>query len=228
MALFAIADLHLANSVNKPMDIFGDSWTNHAERIERNWREVVSPADTVLIPGDISWAMTLDQAKADTEWIGRLPGQKVMIRGNHDYWWSGISKVRSLLCSNTYAVQNDSLEMGGYSIAGTRGWLLPNHPNFGAEDGKIYQRELGRLRLSLETASKRNLPIICMLHYPPLSPDHTHSEFTELLEEFGVTQCLYGHLHGASHRFAVNGTINQVLYRLVSADYIQFCPVRLD
>ncbi|MFD1675133.1 metallophosphoesterase [Alicyclobacillus fodiniaquatilis] len=224
MALYAIGDLHLATVVDKPMDIFGDTWRDHAERIQAHWHAQIGPEDTVLLPGDISWAMTLDEAKPDLDWIGAMPGKKILIRGNHDYWWSGIGKVRQLLSHDTYAIQNDSLQQAEVAIAGTRGWLLPNHPNFTEEDEHIFERELHRLRLSLEHAKKSDRKIVCMLHYPPLSADGQGTAYTNLLEQYQVVMCVYGHLHGNSHRYAFNGIHHGIHYQLVSADYLNFCP----
>ncbi|MFB5191229.1 metallophosphoesterase [Alicyclobacillus fastidiosus] len=227
MALYAIGDLHLANSVDKPMDVFGEAWADHADKIRERWTSIVSPEDTVLIPGDISWAMTLDEAVSDIQWIDSLPGAKVMIRGNHDYWWSGIGKVRSILPQQMYAIQNDSLPIEHVTVAGTRGWVLPSHPSFHEEDEHILQREVHRLRLSLDHAAKSGQPIVCMLHYPPLGVDGEETVFTRVLEEYRVELCVYGHLHGGSHRYAFNDTRNGTRYQLVSADYVDFIPVSL-
>jgi predicted phosphohydrolase len=227
MGLFALADLHLAQAVDKPMDVFGPEWDHHAERIREAWCASVDDHDVVLIPGDISWAMTLDEALPDLKWIGDLPGIKVMIRGNHDYWWSGIGKVRRALALNHYAIQNDALAAGGWALCGTRGWVLPSHPKFTEEDEVIYLREANRLKLSLEAARKLQLPMVAMMHYPPCSHPEEQTLFTELLSAYGVKLCVYGHLHGPAHRFAVEGEYGGVTYRLVSADYVGFKPVRL-
>jgi uncharacterized protein len=232
MALYALGDLHLGTAVDKPMNVFGEQWTDHPRRIAEKWTLKVTDEDTVLIPGDISWAMTLDEAKPDLTWIGQLPGQKILIRGNHDYWWSGIGKVRGILPAGTFALQNDSILIDGISIAGTRGWLLPSHPNFTEDDQHILDREVHRLRLSLESAAQSGENgsgrIVCMLHYPPLAPDGDETVFTKVLEEFDVELCLYGHLHGAAHRFAVNEEIRGVRYQLVSCDYLEFDPMRIE
>lgn len=228
MTIFAIGDLHLSHAVDKPMDIFGDTWRNHTEQIQSNWTNVISNSDTVLIPGDISWAMTLDEALPDLEWIATLPGRKIMIRGNHDYWWNGIHKIRKILPHGIDVIQNDSIVAEGYSVCGTRGWVLPNHPNFNLDDERMISREVHRLRLSLEDTTRSGLPIICMIHYPPISPDGLQTPFSELIETFPVQYCIYGHLHGSAHRFAMNTTHNDVIYRLVSADYIRFSPVPLE
>ncbi|MCL6592976.1 MAG: metallophosphoesterase [Alicyclobacillus sp.] len=228
MALFALADLHLSNAVDKPMDVFGPEWEGHVEKIERAWRTRVKDEDIVLLPGDLSWAMTLEEALPDLRWIASLPGEKVMIRGNHDYWWSGIGKVRQHAGPRMHALQNDALALGGYALCGSRGWLLPTHPKFTEADAVIYAREIHRLRLSLTAAQQLGLPKIALMHYPPCSYLGEVTEFTKLLADFGVRLCVYGHLHGPAHRYAVEGVVDGVEYRLVSADYTHFQPVRLD
>lgn len=227
MAIYALGDLHLSHAVDKPMGIFGMDWEGHAEKIRQQWREVVQDTDLVLIPGDISWAMTLDEALPDLDFIGELPGDKVMIRGNHDYWWNGIGKLRAVLPSQCFAIQNDAQEIGDFVVCGSRGWMSPSHPKFTDEDETIYHREIGRLKMSLQAAAKVHKEILAMLHYPPCGPDGEDSPFTKLLEEFGVTTCVYGHLHGAAHRFAFEGAKNGVQYNLVSADYLRFAPFKL-
>ncbi|QSO45756.1 metallophosphoesterase [Alicyclobacillus mengziensis] len=225
--IYAIGDLHLSNSVEKPMDVFGEAWTNHQARIEQNWNQRVSPDDIVLIPGDISWAMTLDEAILDLKFVSGLPGTKVMIRGNHDYWWSGISKVRAQLEDKLFAIQNDSFVAGNFVICGIRGWLLPGHPQFTTDDMRLLQREAERLRLSLDHADKTGLRKICMIHYPPIGQNGEPTVFSELLETYDVKVCVYGHLHGHTHRFAFEGVKNDVRYQLTSADYIDFDPVEV-
>lgn len=227
MALYALGDLHLSEAVNKPMDVFGPEWDHHTQRIQKQWAETVSPSDVVLLPGDISWAMTLDEAAPDLRFIGQLPGQKVMIRGNHDYWWSGISKVRNHLAVGHFAIQNDAIELGGYAVCGTRGWILPTHPKFMAEDRTIFERECMRFRMSLELAKKLGKPIIAMIHYPPCSNAGEPTPFTDLMSEYEVSLCVYGHLHGVAHRYAFEGTLDGVRYQLVSADYLKFRPTLL-
>jgi predicted phosphohydrolase len=228
MAIFAIGDLHLGQAVNKPMDIFGSDWENHPERIAQAWRQMIDSEDVVLLPGDLSWAMTLDEAKPDLEWIGQLPGYKLLIRGNHDYWWNGISKVRAALPQKCWAIQNDAVALAGYAFCGTRGWVLPSHPKFTDHDLVIYRREGERLRLSLEQAEKYGLPKIVAMHYPPCSSEGEDTLFTQLLEKYSVQVCVYGHLHGPSHRFAFEGTRGGVTYRLVSADYLAFRPLQIQ
>ncbi|WDL97115.1 metallophosphoesterase [Alicyclobacillus sp. ALC3] len=227
MAVFALADLHLGLAVDKPMDIFGSIWSNHAERIRASWTQRVSAQDTVLIPGDISWAMSLQEALPDLAWIAALPGRKVLLRGNHDYWWASIGRVRSALVDGVFALQNDAFAVEQWAVCGSRGWLLPSHPRFSPEDEVVYHREVQRLRLSLEAADRIGLPKLVMMHYPPTDVSAGATGFTELLEEFSVEACVYGHLHGPAHRFAFEGLKNGVAYRLVSADYLGFEPLML-
>lgn len=208
------------------MDKFGQRWKDHAERIARAWQQTVGPGDLVLIPGDHSWAMKLEQARDDLDFIGQLPGRKVMIRGNHDYWWQSIGKVRKALPEGVYAVQNDFVHFdGNWAICGTRGWLIPSHPDFGQEDEKLLAREASRLELSLQSAEKAGLvPEIVMIHYPPLPHSGEETVFSDLLEAYGVRLCVYGHLHGDAGRYRVDGTYRGVQYVLVACDAIDFAP----
>ena len=205
------------------MDIFGTQWSHHWQRISQHWREVVAADDIVLIPGDISWAMTLDEAMADLLAIGDMPGRKVMIRGNHDYWWSGITKVRLALPEGLMAVQNDAIMLDGTVICGTRGWTMPGDKT-DDNDEKIYVREIGRMRMSLEAARKRSPEgrIIAMIHYPPVDEHGAPSPMSELFEEFGIGDVVYGHLHGAALKSAFIGTARGVAYHQVSCDRLNF------
>ncbi len=224
MRIFALGDPHLSLSTDKPMDIFGPNWDDHAARLQAAWRAAVRPEDAVLLPGDISWAMSLDEAKADLEFLAALPGTKVLLRGNHDYWWNSISKVRAALPDGMHAVQNDSLVLGGVAVLGTRGWVCPGSALFDpAADQKLYERELIRLELSLKSAPA-GLPKLCMLHYPPFNERRQQSGFTELLEAYGVERAVYGHLHGKACRNAFEGLRNGVEYTLCSADHLEFTP----
>lgn len=228
MKVFAIGDLHLSGAVDKPMDIFGPAWEQHARRIEYAWRDLVSEEDIVLLPGDFSWAMHLEEAQVDFAFLHALPGAKVMIRGNHDYWWNSVSKVRAVLPPSIRVVQNDSISFGGVHIAGTRGWTCPGSAGFEQDDQKIYDREVGRLAMSLAKLSAAVGPAggrrIAMLHYPPFNESRAPSGFTEKLEAAGVETLLYGHLHGKSCRGAFEGERNGISYHLVSADHIGFAP----
>lgn len=226
MGIFAIADLHLSFASNKPMDIFGDNWADHAGQIRENWLNRISESDLVLIPGDISWALHLAEAEADLKWLAELPGAKVVLRGNHDYWWVTLRKMKAAH-PELHFLQNNAFEYGDYVIGGTRGWTCPGDQGFvEAQDKKIYERELIRLRLSLEEASKTGKRIIAMLHYPPCSNRQEDTGFTALFHEFGVEEVLYGHVHNQFDS-VFEGVRKGITYRLVSSDYLKFDPVRI-
>lgn len=223
MRLFAISDLHLSGSSPKPMDIFG--WENHWERIQADWSSKVAEEDLVLIGGDISWAMQLQDAQVDLEEIGRLPGKKLLLRGNHDYWWGSLGKVRSILPAGMQVLQNDAFAYGNWVIAGTRGWNCPTGNHANAQDEKIFQREVQRLELSLKQAEKlrqMGQPLVVMMHYPPFDEKRQPSPFTDLMERYGVSLATYGHLHGNHLKSVFEGTLRGVEYRMVSCDYLQF------
>lgn len=228
MALYAIGDLHLSFSVNKPMDIFGDIWQDYENKIKQNWLELVKEEDVVLIPGDISWASKLEEAKVDLEWIDQLPGKKMMIRGNHDYWWGTLAKMNPLFESISF-IQNNYLTYKDTAICGTRGWLSPNEIKFDDKDQKIYKRELGRLRLSLESAKKDGYEdIVVMIHFPPTNDKWETSGFTQLFEEFKVRKVVYGHLHTVeSFKVGLQGIYNGTEYVLTSCDYLEFVPKKV-
>lgn len=226
--VYAIADLHLSASVpNKVMDVFGSRWKDHAARIREAWQDTVRSDDLVLIPGDISWAMYLSDAIADLDFIAELNGTKLLLRGNHDYWWQSVTKVRAALKPGMFALQNDVFRFGELYVCGTRGWTIPQSSHFKeSADRKLFERELIRLDLSLARLPK-DVPAIGMLHYPPFSETGEKSAFAERFEAAGVTDVVSGHLHGASHRFAFNGASNGVRYHTVSADFLDFCPKRI-
>lgn len=234
MKVYAISDLHLSEAVDKPMGIFGEEWENHTERLAHHWDSEVGSADLVLIPGDISWAMTLNEAMPDLSWIAERPGVKVMVRGNHDYWWSSISKVREALEPGVYALQNDSIAFGQVVVCGTRGWLLRDSPDFSDHDEKIHVREVLRLRMSLDSAADkraeierrtgRQAVVIAMLHYPPVAGGSDESEFARALREYGVDHCVYGHIHGEAASAGFEGNLESVNYWLASADHLGFSP----
>lgn len=228
MALYGIGDLHLSNRVDKPMDIFGPQWTLHYEKIKENWLVKVKPEDAVLITGDTSWGMKMEDAMEDLEWINQLPGKKIIIKGNHDYWWGSISRLNSLFESIGF-LQNNFFIYGGYAICGTRGWICPNDNKFTEQDEKVYLREVQRLKLSLEAARKAGYnDIIGMLHYPPTNEKLEPSLFTEVMEFYEVQQVVYGHLHGEEFfQYGLQGVHKGVLYRLVSCDYLDFDLLRL-
>lgn len=229
MSIFAIGDLHLAMDprIEKPMDIFGDLWTDHASRVKEYWDEMVSPEDTVLIPGDISWGLRLDEAMADFQWIHERPGQKIITKGNHDLWWNSINKMNQMY-EDILFLQNHCYLVPGTetAICGTRGWICPGTEGFDEHDRKIYDREIIRLRFSLEEAKAAGASdIIAALHYPPTNDKKQLSGFTELLTEYGVRTCVYGHLHGKdAFSNGYEGILNGVEYRLVSLDYLECRP----
>lgn len=228
MTIYAIGDLHLSGGGAKPMDIFGKQWENHFERICERWLALVTPADVVLIPGDISWAMQFEDAAKDLASIAALPGKKILLRGNHDYWWNSISRLRASLPADMYALQNDALVLDQLVVCGTRGWDFPvdTYP-MAEQDLKIYRRELIRLEMTLQNAQKSGLPILAMMHFPPLLAERRDTAYTALLERFGVKLCVYGHLHGAGIQNGFDGLHQQVAYRLVSCDAIAFTPVKV-
>ena len=203
------------------MDIFGEHWRNHFQRIRQDWLDRVAPEDVVLLPGDLSWAMRLEDAQEDLASIGALPGTKLLLRGNHDYWWSSIGRVRRALPEGTLALQNDSVLIDGRLYAGTRGWILPG-TDVAPEDLKIYNRERMRLEMSLKHARRldTSAPITVMLHYPPLTEEEPG--FSDILEAFGVEDCVYGHLHGPAIYGAVRGERRGVRYHQVSCDGLDF------
>lgn len=205
------------------MNIFGEHWTGHFERISEDWRGKVGEEDVVLIPGDISWAMKLQDAQVDLDAIAALPGKKVIIRGNHDYWWSAISRVRSALKAGMYAVQNDCVQLGGVLVAGSRGWVLPDEAQE-KDDLAIYERELLRMEMSLNDARKRSAqaPLVAMIHFPPVSAKTPESGFSKLFEKYDVSHVVYGHLHGQALRSAFSGEKNGVMYHQVSCDGCAF------
>lgn len=228
MALYTISDLHLGFNVEKPMDIFGKKWKNHCEKIKYNWLQKITNEDTVLIAGDISWSLKAEDSVYDLDWINDLPGRKIISKGNHDYWWNGISKLNSMY-EKTKFLQNNYYIYEDYAICGTRGWICPNSNNFTSKDEKIYKRELIRLRLSLEAAIKDNYKnIIVMLHYPPTNEKFEESEFIEIIKEFNVKKVIYGHLHGpVLHEKLFEGNIDGVEYILTSSDHLDFTPKRI-
>ena len=227
MALYAISDLHLALSTDKPMDIFGVQWVNHDEKIKKNWKEKITEKDTVLIAGDISWSMKHEESKIDLDWINSLPGNKIISKGNHDYWWTSISKLNSMY-DNTKFLQNNFYTYNDYAICGTRGWIDPSSDKFNSKDAKIYAREQIRIRLSLDAAKKSGFnKFIVMIHYPPFGEENKESELMKIFQEYNVEKVIYGHLHGPSNVKAIVGLINGVEYIMTSCDFINFDPIKI-
>ena len=222
MSIFAIADLHLSfgDKIDKPMDVFGPNWENHAERVKEEWEKTVTSDDTVIIAGDISWALKEQDAMADLDWIHALPGEKVLIKGNHELWWMSTNRLNKLYEKGMYFVQNNFHAVGETAICGSRGWICPGTEGFSQHDEKIYARELLRLKMSLDAAQNAGYTdIIGVLHYPPTNESHQPSGFTELFEKYKVRQVVYGHLHGKDiWPRGLQAVFNGVDYRLVSLD----------
>ncbi len=228
MSLFVLGDTHLSFGVpDKPMDIF-NGWENYQALLEENWRRRITEEDTIVLAGDISWGMTLEEAKADFAFLQNLPGQKIILKGNHDYWWNSMKKMTGFFEANGFdslhILHNNCYAYENYGICGTRGWV--NMPGESA-DAKVLAREQQRLRVSLEAAAKQNLKPIVFLHYPPIFWSNRNEPMLNLLAEFGVEDCYYGHLHGKSHNRAARGLEDGVTYHLISGDYLQFVPEKI-
>jgi len=236
MNIYAIGDLHLSFTATpdpdnwqngleyKPMGEINESWTGHAIRIYENWCRIVHPCDVVLVPGDFSWAMRLDEARNDLYFLGLLPGLIIGVQGNHDYWWQSISRVRAVLPPNVRLIRNDHVRLGELVICGTRGWLCPNSGYFRPEDMKIYQRELIRLENSLKSVKTATREIIVMTHYMPTNEKHEYSGFIELFQKYGVQKVVYGHLHAKACRYRLPDRAWDISFHLVSADHLGFTP----
>ncbi len=227
MALYVIGDLHLSLGGDKPMEVFGAHWDAHYEKVKNDWLERISETDTVILPGDISWAITFEGAKIDLEWIHQLPGKKIIFKGNHDYWWVSKTKMDPVFDSinfvhNSFGVYED------YAICGTRGWICPGE-EFTLEDEKVYKRELMRLENSIRQAQAKGFDkIIGVLHYPPTNEKKEPSGFTELFQKYDIKQVVYGHIHGKSNfRNALKGNFNGVNYHLTSCDFLDFKLLQL-
>lgn len=224
MALYAIGDLHLCLGAEKPMDIFGGAWVGYMEKLKQGL-SVLKPEDTMVLLGDLSWALELSQATADFAWINEIPGRKIILKGNHDYWWSTAKKFYQFCEDNGFRdmliLNNNHYEYGDIAICGTRGWFFEEERS-DAHDEKVFRRELIRLEASLQSAGDRQK--IVFLHYPPRYKGYACSEILILLEKYQVRSCYYGHLHGASHGLALQGVWDGIDYRLVSADKLDFQP----
>lgn len=234
--IFAIADLHLSFGeyvdftrlneapVLKPMDVFGENWKDHYLKIYENWLRVVSEEDFVLLPGDISWALKLEDAKYDLDFIEKMPGKKILGKGNHDYWWQSQKKILDMISDNISILYNNSfLLRDDLALCGTRGWVCPNDIFFSEHDEKLYKRELIRLENSLSKAPK-DKNILVMLHFPPVNINHEKNEFIELMELYSVKTCIYGHLHDNAILTKIEGEKWGISFHLVSSDYLDFKP----
>ena len=227
MALYAIGDLHLCLGAAKPMDVFGGAWVGYMDKLKVGFSNV-QPSDTTVLLGDLSWALSLEDAEADFRWINDIPGRKIILKGNHDYWWSTASKFYKFCNQNNFSDQfvlnNNCYLYDDFAICGTRGWFFEEEKN-GPHDEKVFRRELMRLETSLKSAG--DLPKIVFLHYPPLYRGYTCNEILELFDKYGVSHCFYGHLHGVGQNLAVEGLYNGIEYRLVSADKLNFHPFKV-
>ena len=222
MSLFAIADTHLSFGTNKPMDTF-NGWENYTEKLQKNWNNLVSDDDYVVIAGDISWAMNFDELYNDFKFINNLNGKKIIIKGNHDYWWNTVSKMNKFINENGFNtisfLYNNAVEFDGFSVCGSRGWLFDSEE---AQDEKVLNREVLRLKMSLDSAKSDEK--LVFLHYPPITANEKCEEILNLLNEYGIKKCYYGHLHGIAARFAVDDSVDDVSFKLISADRLNFVP----
>lgn len=233
ISIFAISDLHLSTNTDKSMEVFGDKWSGYMQKISENWKRLVSEDDTVIIGGDVSWEMKLADSISDFEFINRLPGKKIISKGNHDYWWETASKLKAFIVGNNFSniefIYNNAYSVQGVAICGTRWWNDPSSEGFGADDLKIYNHEILRLETSLKAASELGCEkIIAVLHYPPFNTaGNVNEDIKKLFEEHRVNECVYGHLHGLGLKNAVEGQFHTTNYRLTSADFLDFCPIRI-
>lgn len=227
MALYALGDLHLAFGADKPMDVFGGRWTGYQEKLRDNL-SVLREEDTLVIPGDFCWALGLEQATADFAFLASFPGRKLLVKGNHDYWWNTASKFSAFCQERGFAdlhlLHNNCHFYGDLALCGTRGWFFEEDKG-GTHDEKVFRRELIRLEASLQAAGEREK--ICFLHYPPRYRGYTCPEILELLYRYNVKACYYGHLHGDSHKLALEGVYDGTEFVLVAADYVDFMPYKI-
>ena len=223
MSIYAIADTHLSFGTDKPMDSF-PGWNDYVSRIEKNWNKLIDEGDTVIIAGDISWAMNFDELRADFEFINSLKGTKIILKGNHDYWWNTKAKLDKFIAENGFdtikILFNNSYEVEGVSICGSRGWMFESEE---AHDEKVLSREIGRIKMSLDCATCDEK--IVFLHYPPVTENSVCEGIISLLNEHNISRCYYGHLHGAAARFAVDGDYEGIKFRLISCDRLGFMPL---
>lgn len=225
MAIYVIGDLHLSFSTNKPMDIFGRNWQNYEEKIKKDWLLKVKPEDTVILPGDFSWAMYLDETEKDFEFINNLPGEKILLKGNHDYWWTTVTSMRKYIKAENFEnidfLYNNSYEIENKIIAGTKGWNISEEQ----EDIRLTKREVARLELSIKSGIEKygnDKEIIVFMHYPPLTKTNIDTDYTRLMKKYGIKRCYYGHLHANSIKDAVEGNVDGIEYKLVSSDGLDF------
>lgn len=231
MAIFAISDLHLSFSVDKPMDVFGEVWLNHAQKLQINWVRKVKNNDVVIIPGDISWAMNFREVLSDLKFINSLPGKKIILKGNHDYWWGTYTKMQDFINKNGLEtisfLYNNSYEYDNVCICGTRGWKCPGEKNFDMNDEKMYKRELTRFEMSLQSIKKLDGYSIAALHYPPFNSQKDSCDFMELMKKYNINKCVYGHIHMANDKEIVQGNFEGIEFEFVSSDFLKFDPIKI-
>lgn len=227
MSLYAIGDLHLSFGADKPMDVFGPKWEGYVDRL-REGLSVIGPQDTTVLLGDLSWAMSIEDAREDFAFISAIPGRKIVLKGNHDYWWTTAAKFNKFCAENgfeqMYVLNNNFYEYEDIAICGTRGWFFEEEKH-AEHDEKVFNRELMRLETSLKAAGEREK--ICFLHYPPVYRGYYCAQIVELMKRYGVRQCIYAHLHSDSHKLAITGSFEGIDYRLAAADYTGFHPILL-
>ncbi len=237
MSIYVMGDLHLPFGVNKPMDVFGDGWQGYTEKIKEDWNKKVKNEDIVILAGDFSWATYLEDTYKDFEYLCALPGKKIMLKGNHDYWWTTVTSMKKYLEENNFNnidfIYNNSFLIEDKIIVGTRGWALLDTEN----SRKMVKREAARLELSLKSAIEKygeQKEIICIMHYPPvlatyMKNEYTYnSEFLDVMKKYNVKRCYYGHLHGASHKDAIEGNVEGINLKLISGDYLNFKLEKID
>lgn len=226
MAIFTIADLHLSFGVDKPMDIFG-GWSDYVKRIEKSFKENVKNGDTVVIPGDVSWGINLLEAKPDFEFLNSLPGEKILLKGNHDYWWETKTKLERFFSENGFdtlkILFNNHYRYKDFGICGTRGWI--NEKKGETADKKVLMREAARLETSIKSALSDSLKPVVFLHYPPIYYNERNYEILEVLQRYEIKKCFYGHIHGPAQNYAIDGIVDGIDFRLISADYLKFVPL---
>ncbi|MEF9983601.1 MAG: metallophosphoesterase [Oscillospiraceae bacterium] len=227
MSLYVIGDLHLSLACEKPMDIF-KGWSNYVDKIKENWNNLVTDDDTVVISGDVSWGMSLDEALKDFKFIEELPGKKLILKGNHDYWWTTVSKMEKFFQENNLKtlniLHNNSFAVDNFAVCGSRGWLFEQGEQ---HDIKILTREAMRISTSIKSVKDKNLEKIVFLHYPPVYNNEISEPIVQTLKDNDIKKCYYGHIHGSAQRYAIDGEYLGIDFHLISADYLKFCPVKV-
>lgn len=225
MAIYTIADLHLSFNTNKPMDIFGQNWQNYEEKVKQDWQKNVTENDIIILPGDFSWAMYLEETEKDFKFINDLPGKKILLKGNHDYWWSTVTSMKKYLkekgFTNIDFLYNNSYEFENKIIVGTRGWSISEEQ----EDIRLTKREADRLELSIKDGIAKygeNKEIIAFMHYPPITKNYINTDYIKIMKKYNIKKCFYGHLHGSSIQDAIEGMIDGIQFKLVSSDGLNF------